>query len=83
MSQIVEQAGQKCWRTNEGDTLDQIAIAVYGTSAGTLEILAAANADLAQPVLTSGVMLKLPDIPKPQSRRVRQVFDATKLGVSK
>lgn len=83
MSQIVEQAGQKFWRTNEGDTLDQIAIAVYGTSAGTLEILAAANSDLAQPVLASGVMLKLPDIPKPQSRRVRQVFDAAKLGVSK
>lgn len=58
------------YRTKQGDVLDAIVFKHYERQAGVLEKVFEANRKLASygPVLPAGVLITLPDIPKPKAK---------------
>lgn len=50
--------------TSDGDMVDEIAYATYGSSSGAVEAIYAANPGLADygPILGSGITITLPDL---------------------
>lgn len=63
--------------TKDGDTVDLVALAHYGATAGVTEAILAANAGLAAlgPVLGAGVVIELPAIPAPSTAPTIQLWD--------
>lgn len=60
------------YRSSQGDELDEICFNYYGYSSGAIELVLAANRDLAKqlPNLPAGVLITLPDIPKPETKTI-------------
>lgn len=61
------------YRSSDGDELDKICYDYYGYSSGAIELVLAANRDLAKqlPSLPAGVLITLPDIPKPEKETIK------------
>ncbi|MGQ7939070.1 tail protein X [Paraburkholderia sp. D1E] len=63
----------KIIRTSDGDVLDEICYAVYGSLAGTVEAVYEANPGLAdheQPFV-AGITITLPDVDVPRNEPVQ------------
>lgn len=58
------------YRTKQGDVLDSIVFRHYQGQVGALEKVFEANRKLAShgPVLPAGILITLPDIPKPKAK---------------
>ena len=63
--------------TQDGDVVDQLALAAYGRTDGTTEAVLDANPGLAAlgPVLPRGVAVLLPDLVLPQTAAQLQLWD--------
>ena len=55
------------YRTSDGDVVDAVCRRYYGREAGAVEAVLEANPGLADlgPVLPAGVLVTLPDLPRP------------------
>ena len=55
------------YRTSDGDVIDAVCRRYYGREAGAVEAVLEANPGLADlgPVLPAGVLVTLPDLPRP------------------
>ena len=65
------------YRTQDNDTLDRIAWQHYGSMAGTVEAILNANHGLADygAILPRGVLITLPDYPKPPTNTGVRLWD--------
>lgn len=63
--------------TKSGDTVDLLALAAYGLSAGTTEAILDANPRLAAvgPVLPAGIVVVLPDVAAPAPSTQTKLWD--------
>jgi len=65
------------YRTKIGDMIDAICHHYYGTSAGAVELVYEANRSLADhgPILPSGLVIDLPDIPAAVTVKTVKLWD--------
>jgi phage tail protein X len=65
------------YRTKTGDMLDAICHKIYAGQVGATELVLEANAGLADygPVLPSGLVIELPDLPAAEQAQTIRLWD--------
>lgn len=67
----------QAYRTVEGQTLDEVAWRFYGKTTGCVELILEANPGLSKqaPILPSGLIIHLPEIPASHEKPQVQLWD--------